>query len=82
MTLNERLTGPAQVVPGRVLAVAIFILVVICATAAPFRSAAADVGSAGLAVTALIGPDSLATVLLTVITTAGVAWLYLKNLAH
>jgi hypothetical protein len=79
---THRHYNAAHAIPARLLVVAIFILVVICATAAPFRSAAADVGSAGLAATALMGPDSIATIVSTVITAAGVAWLYLKNLAH
>jgi hypothetical protein len=78
MTLDERLGSPAHA-PGRRLAIPVFILVVICATAAPFRSAAADVGSAA---TVLMGPDSIATVVSAVVTAAGVAWLYIKNLAH
>ena len=79
MTRDERLGSPAQIGPERLLATAVFILVVICATAAPLRSAAADVGSAAAV---LMGPDSIITLIAAVGTAAGVAWLYLKNLAH
>lgn len=80
MMLNWRVAGAADVVPGRVLAITIFLLVAICATAVPFRSAASEVGSVGVAAT--VGTESIATVLSVVITATGVVWVYFKNLTH